>query len=172
MANIVQKLIYYFSAITPIGVVFSVVWLLQKDSLGVPIIIISIAILLILCFGLSFCFGKNNLATIDIQVTNVSANDVWLLGYILSYLLPLAGLVIEEWNFIVLSIVAVLLGIVMPFMNTAMPHPLLAIRKYHFYQVATENGVSSYILISKRHIRNKREIKVVSRIFEFLLIEK
>lgn len=126
MANVFQKIIYYFSAMAPI------------------------------------C----------IRVTEVSANDIWILGYIISYLMPLVSIIIDEWNFVILAIIAILIGIVIPFMNSAMPHPLLAIKKYHFYELATENGISSYVLISKRKIRNKKEIKVVGRLFEFLLIEK
>ena len=83
-------------------------------------------------------------------------------------------MIIEQWNFIILilAIIAILVGILIPFMNSAMPHPLLVLKKYHFYQLATENGISSYVLISKRKIRNKKEIKVVGRLFEFLLIER
>ena len=172
MANVFQKMIYYFSAVSPIGIVFSLVWVIQKRTYLIPAIVMITSLFFILVFAISFKYGKNRVAPICIRVTNVSANDIWILGYIISYLLPLVSMVIEEWNFIILAIIAILVGILIPFMNSAMPHPLLVLKKYHFYQLATENGISSYVLISKRKIRNKKEIKVVGRLFEFLLIER
>lgn len=172
MANMFQKIIYYFSAISPIGIVFSLVWVIQKKTYLVLAIVMIFSLFFILLFVISFEYGKKRLAPISIRVTDVSANDIWILGYILSYLLPLVSIIIEECNFTVLAIVASMLGCVIPFMNSAMPHPLLYIKKYHFYQLATENGISSYVLISKRKIRNKKEIKAVGRMFDFLLIEK
>lgn len=172
MANVFQKIIYYFSAVSPIGIVFSLVWVIQKRTYLVPAIVMIISLSFILVFAISFKYGKNRVAPICIRVTDVSANDIWILGYIISYLLPLVSMIIEQWNFIILAIIAILVGILIPFMNSAMPHPLLVLKKYHFYQLATENGISSYVLISKRKIRNKKEIKVVGRLFEFLLIER
>lgn len=87
-------------------------------------------------------------------------------------MLPLANMVIDEWNLFILAGISLTIGVVIPFINCAIPHPLLFFRGYHFYNLTTENGISSYILISKKKIRNKKEIKLVGRIFEFLLIEK
>jgi hypothetical protein len=42
---------------------------------------------------------------------------------------------------------------------------------YHFYQATAENGISNYVVISKRKIRHKKELKKVKRVFEFLLID-
>jgi len=172
MANLLQKLIYYFSAMCPIGVIFSVVWLIQKDNYWVPIMVTLGVVLLMVLFGISFNYGCKHLSPINVRVTDVSANDTWILGYIISYLLPLTSLIIDEWNLLVCVIIGVFICLLIPFMNSAIPHPLLALKKYHFYQISTENGISSYVLISKKNIRNKKEIQVVGRIFEFLLIEK
>lgn len=172
MANKSQKIIYYSSAMSPIGIVFSLVWILQNNTFIIPAIVTVISLLLIIVFSISFKYGKKNIAPTSIRVAEIAANDIWILSYIISYLLPLASMLIAEWNIYVLTIIAVLGGSVMLFMNSAIPHPLLAVRKYHFYQLTTENGISSYVLISKRHIRNKKEIKTIGRVFEFLLIEK
>ncbi|MBR5565151.1 MAG: hypothetical protein IKW08_03180 [Roseburia sp.] len=172
MANRFQKIIYYTSAMSPIGIVFSLVWFFQNNTYIIPVIITVISLLLVVAFVISFEYGKKNISPMSIRVTDVATNDIWVLSYVISYLLPLASMLIAEWNVYVLTIIAILGGVVMIFMNCAIPHPLLAVRKYHFYQLTTENGISSYILISKRCIRNKNEIKTVGRWFEFLLIEK
>ena len=52
-----------------------------------------------------------------------------------------------------------------------MPSPILSVMGYHFYQVNAANGISGYVLISKRKIRNAKDVKAVKRIFEFLLLD-
>ena len=34
-----------------------------------------------------------------------------------------------------------------------------------------EHGISGYILISKKKYRNKQELKIVNRMFDFLLLD-
>ena len=57
------------------------------------------------------------------------------------------------------------------FINSAIPNPLLFIKKYHFYQVSGEHGISGYILISRKKYRSKQELKTVNRMFDFLLLD-
>ena len=78
---------------------------------------------------------------------------------------------IDDLNLIICGIVAFLIATVAPFVNSAIPNPLLFIKKYHFYQVSGENGISKYILISKRKYRKKQDLKYVNRMFDFLLLD-
>ncbi|TGJ60458.1 hypothetical protein E4M16_07585 [Ligilactobacillus ruminis] len=172
MANIIQKLLYFFSAVAPVCITFSVVLIIQGKGIILPIILASVSMIGIVLFIISFRYGYKSVAPMTIRVTDVSTFDLWILGYIFSYLLPLANMVIEEWNLFILVGISLIIIVVIPFMNSAIPHPLLFFKGYHFYNIATENGISSYILISKKQIRNKKDIRVVGRIFEFLLIDK
>ncbi len=172
MANTMQKLLYFFSAVAPVCITFSVAWIIQRKGIILPIILVFASMLGVVLFSVAFKYGYKNIASMTIRVTDVSTGDLWILGYIFSYLLPLANMVIDEWNLFILAGISLIIGVVIPFMNSAIPHPLLFFRGYHFYNLATENGISSYVLISKKKIRNKKDIKAVGRIFEFLLIEK
>lgn len=172
MANTIQKLIYYFSAVAPVCITFSLVWIIQGKGIVLPVILVSTSLMVVVLFSVAFRYGYKNIAPMTIRVTDISTDDLWLLGYVFSYLLPLANMVIDEWNLFILAGISLTIGVVIPFINCAIPHPLLFFRGYHFYNLTTENGISSYILISKKKIRNKKEIKLVGRIFEFLLIEK
>lgn len=172
MANTIQKLIYFFSAVTPACITFSIVWIIQGRGIMFPAILVSVSIIICILFIASFRYGYKNIASMAIRVTDVSTDDLWILGYGISYLLPLANMAIDEWNLFILIGISLIIGVTIPFVNSAFPHPLLFFRGYHFYNIATENGISSYILISKKKIRNKKDIKTVGRIFEFLLIEK
>lgn len=172
MANTIQKLIYYFSAVAPVCITFSLVWIMQGKGIVLPVILVLTSLIVVVLFSVAFIYGYKNIAPTTIRVTDISTDDLRLLGYIFSYLLPLANMVIDEWNLFILAGISLTIGVVIPFINCAVPHPLLFFRGYHFYKLTTENGISSYILISKKKIRNKKEIKLVGRIFEFLLIEK
>lgn len=172
MANTIQKLLYFFSAIAPVCITFSVVLIIQGKGIVFPVMLIVASVIGVVLFIVSFRYGNKNIAPMTIRVTDVSTSDLWMLGYVFSYLLPLGNIVIDEWNLSILVGMSLIIGVVIPFINCAIPHPLLFFRGYHFYNLTTENGISSYILISKRKVRNKKEIKLVGRIFEFLLIEK
>lgn len=172
MANTMQKLLYFFSAIAPVCIIFSVILIIQDKGTIIPVMLIATSVIGVVLFIVSFKYGYKNTAPMTIRVTDVSTGDLWILGYAFSYLLPLGNMVIDEWNLFILAGISVIIGVVIPFINSAIPHPLLFFRGYHFYNLTTENGVSSYVLISKKKIRNKKDIKAVGRVFEFLLIEK
>ena len=166
-----QKLIYNLSAASPICVFFAATWYIQKRTYIVPAICIGIGMLLIVAFAISFSYGLNHLASIAIRTSDISPNDGWVVLYIFTYLFPLASMAIDDLNLIICGIVAFLIAIIAPFVNSAIPNPLLFIKKYHFYQVSGENGISKYVLISKRKYRKKQDLKYVNRMFDFLLLD-
>lgn len=172
MANSLQKTIYYLSAVSPLLLFFSLAWYIQKKSLTIPIICIIIAIILIICFYRSFSYGSKHLAPIQISTSEVTPIDNRLFIYITTYILPFASIVIDDFDVVICGVIIIVLVILTLFVNTAIPNPLLAILKYHFYSVKAENGISGYVLITKRQIRKKQDVKVVYRIFEFLLLDK
>lgn len=171
MANNFQKILYNLSATVPLCFSFSVVWYLQKHTILVSLIFLIIGIILTGFFNLSFSYGKKSLAPIKIRTSDISPNDGWIIAYVISYILPFANVVIDEFNLLLCGGIAFLLIIIAPFINTAIPNPILFVKGYHFYQVSAENGVSGYVLISRRKLRRKQDLKVVNRIFEFLLID-
>ena len=93
----------------------------------------------------------------------------WIVAYISSYILPFASMALDDYNFLLFFAIAAAIVILAPFANSAVPNPLLALGRYHFYQITAENGVSGYVLISKRKIRSAKDVKRVNRVFEFLL---
>ena len=171
MGNGLQKMIYNLSAASPILFVFSVIWLIQKKTWILPAICVVLGIGIIFVFAKSFSYGLKNLAPIQIRTSDISPNDGWIVVYIITYLFPFASVVIDDFNLIVCGIIALLIAIVAPLVNSAIPNPLLFAKKYHFYQVSGEHGISGYVLISKKKYRNKQELKHVNRIFDFLLID-
>ena len=80
-------------------------------------------------------------------------------------------MIIDDLNLTVCFVVALAIAIIAAHVNTAIPNPILFFQRYHFYSVGAENGISGYILISKRKLRKKQDLKAVNRVFEFLLLD-
>ncbi len=85
--------------------------------------------------------------------------------------MPFGSIAFDDFDLIICGIIAIFIALAAPFVNTAIPNPLLWIRKYHFYQVSAEHGISGYILISKKRYRKKEDLRYVNRMFDFLLID-
>lgn len=171
MANGLQKLIYNMSVASPILVVFALVWYIQKKSWTIPIICVVVAVVLILCMLKSFSYGKKHLAPIQIRTSDISPSDGWIVVYIITYILPFASMIINDLNLIMCSVVAFAIAVIAAYVNTAIPNPILFFQRYHFYSISAENGISGYVLISKRKLRKKQNLKAVNRVFEFLLLD-
>lgn len=171
MANHLQKFIYNISAAAPICVSFGVVWYMQEKTWIVPLICGMTCILLVIAFVVSFSYGTKHLATISIRASDISPNDSWFILYLFTYLLPFSSIVIDDLELGFCGIAAIIVIIVAPFVNSAIPNPFLFFRKYHFYQVSGENGISEYVLISKRIFRKKQDLRLVNQMFDFMLLD-
>lgn len=169
MPNFLQKWLYNLSAGAPLLLVFSIVWYCEKKTWTVPIICACVSIALTVLMLVAFAYGKRNLPPVAITVTDVAPHDAWIVAYIVSYLLPFASMAMEDYNLLLFFAISAAVVLLAPFVNSAVPNPLLVLCGYHFYQITAENGVSGYVLISRRRIRNAKTIKLVNRVFEFLL---
>lgn len=169
--NILQKAMYNISSGAPLLLSFAFVWWSEKNTLQVPIICIVSTLILVSFMLIAFAYYKRNLPSIPINVTDVSPHDTYIIAYIISYLLPFVTMVIAECNLFLLCAISVFIILVVSIINAAMPNPILLLLGYHFYHVNAANGVSGYLLISKRKIRSAKDVKIVKRIFEFLLLD-
>ena len=171
MANELQKLIYNTSVVSPVLIVFSLVWYIQKKSWIVSIVCLVVATIIALCMIWSFCYGKRHLAPIKIRANEIAPSDGWIVVYLITYIFPFASMIIDDYNVIVCTLVAFIIALIAAFVNTAIPNPILFLRGYHFYSIGGENGISGYVLISKRKFRKKQDLKTVNRVFDFLLLD-
>lgn len=172
MANRLQLLIYRLSAAVPLAFVFAVVWYQDKGTILVPVLCVGIGLVIITIFAFLFIYGKRHIAPVAINVIEIAPKDSWIVGYIISYLLPFASIALIDFDVSISVIIALIILIIMPFGNSASPHPLLFLCGYHFYSIGAQNGVKEYILISKRKLRKNSDVTFVKRIFEYLLLEE
>ena len=180
MANRIQKLLYFLSAESPILIMFAIVWLIEKStwskpisiSWKIPTILITLSVLLIIAFNYSFDYGKKNLQTIPVSATEISGGDEWIVAYIISYILPLAEYQFGEMIKPVVGAAVLMLLVVLTFTDYMTPHPILYLRRYHFYKLDIEGAHAGYNLISKKKLKRSSDVRKVSQVFEFLLLRQ
>lgn len=178
MANRFQKFIYYLSTEAPVLIVLALVWLIKEStwdapiqiSWKIPLILIIAAIALIMVFNVFFKKAITTLSIMEISGSEFKCVDGWLIAFIVSYMLPFASLAIVDVVWIVLEAIVVLVMIVLVFSDHVTPHPLLFCKGFHFYELKVDGLASDYKVLSKKQIRDAKDIKKVSRVFEFLLI--
>jgi hypothetical protein len=172
MANRVQLFIYRLSTAAPLAMIFALVWYREKRMILLPALCFGISAIMITAFFVSFSYGKRKLAPISVNVIEIMPSDGWIVGYVISYLLPFASIALTDFDYRISAAIAFVIMLVMPFVNSASPNPLLFIVGYHFYSIGTENGIKGYLLISKQRLRNKNQVKSVKQLFEYLLIDE
>ncbi|WP_202107683.1 hypothetical protein [Succinivibrio dextrinosolvens] len=177
MANLFQKFLYFLSAEIPFFLVLGGLWFYKESSLKatksvsweIPVILCIFSLVLLILFIKSFRKIKTELSVIPVTVKDFRSADVWLVGYIITYLLPLVSISWSDITWWLLVIVMMMLILVVTFSDYVTPHPLLFCMGYHFYWIDVEGAASDYIVISKNRVRNPAEFKKVSRVFELLL---
>lgn len=170
MLNHIQKLIYYLSALAPLLIIIAVVLLYEKIVIWLGIIFIIVGIVLILYIKILIQQCKKQIAVIQITAEDICPNDVWVLNYIVAYLLPFSSFILPDINLIIFIIIAIVIILTVLIIKQTVPNPIFYIYRYHFYSVKADTGIS-YMIASKRNLRNIKQLKTVVRVFEYLLID-
>ena len=103
------------------------------------------------------------------EAKKIESNDFMLLAFVFSYLFPIiakaSALTMTMTVFFTIGIVALLWGV-----DSIPAHPILRLIRFRFYKVESSTGVV-YILISRREIRDPKNITYVKRISSSMLME-
>ena len=113
--------------------------------------------------------AKTQGESFHIKAKKIESSDFMLLAFVCSYLLPL---ITKGADISINAITAILLlaGVLLWLISSLPAHPLLRILKFRFYKLESSTGMV-YTLISKRAIRDPREIKAVKKLSETMLME-
>lgn len=157
---------------TSIAPIFLTLWFVNfsknwnwKEGFGYLLLAI---LLTLLCWILLYLSGKK-LEKLKLEITSVKTTDNEMIGFILAYLLPLMDKSSVEIESRVMFVVALLFLVVIT-SNSYHFNPLIGFLGYHFYEVTITGGIS-YVLISKKSIRNYKSIKNVVHISEYMIME-
>ena len=164
----ISRFLQGMMVITSISPVFFTLWFKEysenwniKD--GLIYLVISFFLIAISYLILGSC--KKKLEIIDIKINNIGPADKELFAYIFAYLLPLINVSSKMLFFILL-----LFSIVAFTTNIYHFNPIFGLLHYHFYSVSLQGGVS-YVLMTKKRIRNTTQISRVVFIGDYILLD-
>lgn len=127
-------------------------------------------VVLVFVFWIILYLSKNSLEKLPIVIEEIKSADNESISFILVYLLPLASKIENSINIPVLIFISFLFFIVVFTSNSYHFNPLLNFIGYHFYEVKVEGGVT-YVLLTRESINNSKNIKSVSLISEYTILE-
>jgi hypothetical protein len=188
MANKFQKLLFNLSTMSPLALIFAIVYWMEKDieliltdSNEFKINVVAVIIIAIITASCAFSFYSivfvslcyKKIERIPIGVDNIIPNDTWVVVVLLSYALPAAGVIFKDIN-LYISIAVILAWVIfLALSNSIIPNPLLMIWGYHFYKISTVDGSNDICLLSKRRgIHNRKSVNTVMIAFNYLAIEE
>ncbi|WP_219702871.1 hypothetical protein [Marinomonas lutimaris] len=116
--------------------------------------------------------AKANRSTevVRFQAKKIESTDFFLLAFVASYIAPIIMRAVEL-DFTIISTISALIVAVLWFMTAIPSHPLLYLFKFRFYKVESESGVV-YTLLTKRELKDPKNIKNVKCISHSMLMEK
>ena len=129
--------------------------------------------LVILCYLLKL-YAESHGERRTLSVTAVQSTDKEALAFIIAYLLPfLTGKVPnisdpEYWELTVYAYCVI--GLVIYNSHAFHPNPVLAMFRYHFYQVTADNGMT-YLLVTKNVVRSQTLDVPVTRLADYVYLE-
>ncbi len=163
-----SKFLKIIMVITSVSPVFFTLWFNDfsnqwKIKDGLIWLVISFALIIIAYLILQLSLKK--LERIPIQISSIATADKEVLAFIFAYLLPLLDI-----NHKMLAFVLVLFTFVAFTTHIYHFNPIFGLFGYHFFEVTTTNGVS-YVLMSKRQIRNLNQVTEVILVSDYILID-
>jgi hypothetical protein len=117
--------------------------------------------------------ASKQLQIMPFKVTAASTADKEVLGFLLTYILPLlftgtSGMSVDGSTVV---FIVVLFGFVVWGTHAYDFNPLLGLLGFHFYEVTNSQGIS-YVLISRKHIVNVKDVSQVVQLTEYVVLEK
>jgi hypothetical protein len=163
-----SKFLKIIMVITSVSPVFFTLWFNDfsnqwKIKDGLIWLVISFALIIIAYLILQLSLKK--LERIPIQISSIATADKEVIAFIFAYLLPLLDI-----NHKMLAFVLVLFTFVAFTTHIYHFNPIFGLFGYHFFEVTTTNGVS-YVLMSKRQIRNLNQVTEVILVSDYILID-
>lgn len=126
-------------------------------------------VLIVICLSL-IRYAKRHLERLPFQATTVEAADRENIAFLVLYMLPLFTDDFATLNWEVWVPALAIFGVVVATGYSYHFNPLLGLLGWHFYKISTKEGVT-YVLITKKHLRNATERISVGQLTEYIIID-
>src|ERR1700752_285655 len=123
----------------------------------------------------SVCLGiiheaRARLEQLTFSVDSLKTADQEVLGFVVTYLLPLIGADSLGVDSLVVVFITIIFSVVIWGTHSYHFNPVLGVFGFHFYE-ATSSGNITYILITRRDLRNTKHVNRVVQISEYMLLD-
>lgn len=164
------KLLLVCTALAPILMTLAVIRWVRGDLWPGGALYFGVAVGLFILCGLILRAAKKMLEQVPVDLREVRTADAQIVGFVIAYLLPLVNANTDQVEWRVLGFVLLLFLFVVWSTHSYHFNPLLALLGYHFYEVTDASNVS-YVLITRRSLRNTVTVKKVIQLTEYMLLD-
>ncbi|MFK8254198.1 hypothetical protein [Ancylobacter terrae] len=165
----IAKTLLIMSAIAPIGLVYAWVAFSEGKTL-LAILLISGCLFLVACCAWLLKQAKKYLERFPFKPASVEAADRENIAFMLLYLSPLFTAPLGQWNMNIMIPTLLVFALLTATGYNYHFNPLLGLVRWHFYKVSSIEGVT-YVLITKKQLRNTAQIDQVGQLTEYILID-
>lgn len=129
-------------------------------------------LLALVCWAILHAASKQ-LQVLPFKISSASTADKEVLGFLLAYVIPLlfGGTTNFSLDLETVGFVIVLFAFVVWGTHAYDFNPLMGVLGFHFYEVTNSQGIS-YVLISRKHIVNVKDVTQVVQLTEYVVMEK
>lgn len=155
---------------SPVLLTYTFILWIEDKSLKKIFLILLLLLILVSISILIIFISKRKLEVITFPITSIKTADSEVFGFFLAYLFPFISLTSKKINEPVLIFILILFLLIIWGTHSYHTNPLLTILGYHFYEVETPGNVS-YLLITRRDLRNTKDIDLVVQISEYMVLD-
>lgn len=163
------KTLLVVSAIAPIGLVYAWVAFTEAKYLWTTGLLIACVVLVASCI-LLFRIARSVLERFPFKPATVEAADRENVAFMILYLSPLFTSQFGQLNMALLVPTILIFALLTATGYSYHFNPLLGLVGWHFYKVASPEGVT-YVLITKKQLRNTNQIRQAGQLTEYILID-
>lgn len=170
MLTKIAKLLLVCTAFAPVLLTVAVSSWVRGDLWPGSVAYLGVTIGLFVLCALILSAATRMLERVPVTLREVKTADTQIVGFVIAYLLPLVNANTDQVEWRVLGFVLVLFFLVVWSTHSYHFNPLLAFLGYHFYEVTDASNVS-YVLITRRSLRNTVTVKHVVQLSEYMLLD-
>jgi hypothetical protein len=169
MLSGLAKVLLTSTALSPIALTYASVAYAAGFRLQAMTLLMLFLLLLSICL-LLLRFARKRLERLNFKVETIEPADRENISLLLLYLLPLFTVRFSDLDWKMWGVPA---GIFV-FLNIVGSghhfNPMLALLKWHFYKVGTNEGVS-YVLITRKRLKNASEVITVGQLTDYIVLD-
>ena len=172
----ISRFLQHIFVLTSISPVFLAIWLgefVKTGNYENGLLWLILFIVLIPISWVIIRFSENKLELLPVKVKSVAPADREVAAFLIAYILPMLNIVnLNIWT--ILFIVGLLYIAMLTTSNYHFNPVLSLFFGYHYYEVDIEENSgekTTYVLMTKRTIRNAKNIRKIVQVSDYMLME-